>query len=298
MQLQNCSGLELKILRSVGEGGIEKCQWRCARGEAGETERDTETDSHSNGARSEQRRGEESGEQSRAEQSSRVVARCGPRRQGTEKTEEKAGFGWGYEQDFCPRGTRFMCHGTIIKLPRQGARKNATPSSSGPSTHTTVQSHHHQPFVPSDAFPFSGLPTVASHPGGAESAGRSVEVVFSRVKTVLFSPHRCLPDPDADAVQQQPPTVSAVPVLCCGLWRRPPAPTRAQRRSSGRPRQQTLSVWYPRHRILFFYSCLRRSSTIAIRLVFGSNLPSPDTIMRISVACQDLALWSINPYDT
>jgi hypothetical protein len=165
---------------------LKKCQWRCARGEAGETERDTETDSHSNGALSKQNR-----EQSRAEQQGgRALWPVGHGDRGRKRQRKKLGLVGGYEQDFCPRGTRFMCHGTIIKLPRQGARKTATPSSSRHYPHTPQFSHtttsHSCPA--SDAFPFSGLPTAASHPGRAESAGRSVEVVFSRVKTVLFFP--------------------------------------------------------------------------------------------------------------
>lgn len=131
MQLQNCSGLELKILRSVGEGGIEKWQWRCARGEAGETERDTETDSHSNGALSKQNR-EQTAERSRAAGWSRAV---GHGDRGRKRQRKKLGLVGDMSKDFCPRGTRFVCHGTIIKLPRQGARKTATPSSSRPYPH-------------------------------------------------------------------------------------------------------------------------------------------------------------------
>jgi len=109
----HCSGLELKILRFVGEGGIKNGALLCARGEAGDRdfpERETHTAME-------------------AEQSSREVV--GSRVVGHADRESKGKKLGLLVEDmtkiFCLHGTRFLWHGTIIKLPRQGARKNATP---------------------------------------------------------------------------------------------------------------------------------------------------------------------------
>jgi hypothetical protein len=90
----------------VGEGGIEKWQWRCARGEAGETERDTETDSHSNGARSEQRRAEQ---QSRAAGWSRAV---GHGDRGRKRQRKKLGLVGDMSKIFA-----LAAHGLCVTVP-------------------------------------------------------------------------------------------------------------------------------------------------------------------------------------